>query len=294
MTSSAPNVTAGLPCGMADSRSTPAPAPSQARIYDYLLGGDNNLPVDREVADALIAHSPITKTTAVENRRFLGRVVRFLALGGIRQFLDIGAGLPTQENVHQIARKVAPDARVVYVDNDPAVVAQGRALLTGEGRTGEGPVAMVEGDLRRPEDILARPEARRLLDLSEPVALLLFGVLYFVSDDEEPYGAVARLRDALAPGSCLAISHATGDLLPDDQIAKGTSIYNRASPVTMRSRTGIERFFTGFDLIPPGLVLVTDWRPDGQQPASDYPAAMFGAVGRLHASAYVDTKQSSA
>jgi hypothetical protein len=212
-----------------------------------------------------------------------------LALGGIRQFLDIGAGLPTQENAHQIAAKVAPDARVVYVDNDPAVVAQGRALLTDES-----PVAMIEGDLRRPEDILARPEVRRLLDLREPIALLLFGVLYFVSDDDEPCAAVARLRDALAPGSHLAISHATGDFLPADQMAKGTSIYNRASPVTMRSRAQIERFFAGFDLIPPGLVLVTDWRPDGQQPTSDDPPAMFGAVGRLHASAYVDTKRSSA
>jgi O-methyltransferase involved in polyketide biosynthesis len=271
--------TDGLRCRMADSEVSPepAPTPSQARIYDYLLGGHNNLPVDREVADAMIAHSSIARPTAVENRRFLGRAVRFLAAeAGIRQFLDVGAGLPTQQNVHQIARQAAADARVVYVDNDPAVVATGRALLTDEDR-----VAMVEGDLRQPAAILAIAEVRRLLDLRQPVALLLFGVLYFVPEEEDPDGLIAQLRDALAPGSYLAISHATGDFLPSDQLAEGTRIYNRASDVTMRSRARIERFFAGFDLIDPGLVLVTDWHPDSPQPPPDETPAMFGAIGRL-------------
>jgi hypothetical protein len=192
-------------------------------------------------------------STAVENRRFLGRVVRALALGGIRQFLAIGAGLPTREHVHQVAHKTSADARVLYVDHAPEVVAQGQSLLAGERN-----VAITGGDLRQPEGILARPEARRLLDLRQPTALLLFGVLSSVPDDKDPYDKVARLRDALAPGSCLALSHGT-----------------------TRSREQIERFFTGFDLIPPGLVLVTDWRPDGQQPPSDDAPAMVGAVGRL-------------
>lgn len=142
------------------------PTPNQARIYDYLLGGHSNLPVDREVADALLALSPVAKATAVENRRFLGRAVRFLAAQGIRQFLDVGAGLPTQENVHQIAQQTVPDARVLYVDNDPVVIAQGQALLTNESH-----VAMVEGDLRQPTGILALREVHRLLDFRQPVAL---------------------------------------------------------------------------------------------------------------------------
>lgn len=250
--------------------------PSQARIYDYLLGGHNNLPVDREVADALLAVAPATKVTMVENRRFLGRAVAFLAEQGVRQFLDIGAGLPTQEHVHQIARRAAPDARVVYVDNDPGVVAYGRELLSGDDN-----VAIAEGDIRRPADILGQPEVRGLLDLSQPVALMLFAVLYFVADDEDPWRLVARLRDALAPGSYLALSHATADDLPVEQVTAGVKVYNRAFDVTLRTRSQVERFTEGFDLVEPGLVLVSHWRPDGPLPPPDDLPAMYGAVGRL-------------
>jgi O-methyltransferase involved in polyketide biosynthesis len=263
---------------MADRENPPesAAAPSQARIYDYLLGGHDNLPVDREVADALLETVPITKATAVENRRFLGRAVRFLLAQGIRQFLDIGAGLPTQENVHQIAQQTAPDARVLYVDNDPLVVAHGQSLLANDRY-----VEMAEGDLRAPAAILALPQARQLLDLRKPIALLLVGVLYFISDDENPSGIVAHLRGALAPGSHVAISHVTRDTLPPEQVREGTRVYNRASSVAMRTRPQIERFFEGFDLVEPGLVLVSHWRPDGPLPPSAETPAMFGAVGRL-------------
>jgi O-methyltransferase involved in polyketide biosynthesis len=263
---------------MADRELSPesVPAPNQARIYDYLLGGHSNLPVDREVADALLALSPTTKATAVENRRFLGRAVRFLAAQGIRQFLDVGAGLPTQENVHQIAQQTVPDARVLYVDNDPVVIAQGQALLTNESH-----VAMAEADLRQPAGILALPEAHRLLDFRQPIALLLIGVLYFISDDEAPYGKVSQLRDALAPGSYLAISHATSDTLPPEHLAEGTRIYNRASGVTLRTRAQIERFLDGSDPVDPGLVLISHWHPDGRLPSSADTPAMFGAISQL-------------
>jgi hypothetical protein len=265
---------------MADREIPPESAamPNQARIYDYLLGGHNNLPVDREVADALLALSPITRATAVENRRFLGRAVRFLAAQGIHQFLDIGAGLPTQDNVHQIAQQAAADARVLYVDNDPFVVTHGQALLTNDSNA-----AMAGGDLRQPAGILALPDVHRLLDLRQPVALLLLAVLYFISDDEDPYDIVTQLRDALAPGSYLVISHATSDSLPPGQVAEGTRIYNRASGVTLRTRPQIERFLEGLGLVEPGLVLVSHWRPDGRLPTSADTPAMFGAVGQLPA-----------
>ena len=251
-----------------------AARPSQARMYDYMLGGDNNLPVDREVADALLAFSPVTRATVVENRRFLGRAVRFVVGQGIRQFLDIGAGLPTQDNVHQIAQRTRPDARVLYVDNDPSVVAHGQALLSGDDS-----VDIAAGDLRRPADVLGLPEVHRLLDLSQPVGLLLLGVLYFIPDDEDPYSMVAKLREALAPGSYLVISHATTDTPPAEQQEEGTKICNRASDVTMRSRAQIERFLEGLDLVEPGLVLASHWRPDGPLPPVEQTPAMYGAVG---------------
>jgi O-methyltransferase involved in polyketide biosynthesis len=257
---------------------TGAAAPNIARIYDYLLGGQNNSAADREVAQALIELSPGSRATAVENRRFLGRAVRYLVQQGIRQFLDIGAGLPTQDNVHQIAQRAAPGARIVYADVDPDVVSQARALLPADGS-----VAIIQGDLREPGQILRHPEVQRLLDFRQPVALLLAGVLYFVPDSEDPYGAVRQLRGALAPGSYLVLSHATADLTPAGKIAEGARIYSPASAgLTFRSRAQIEGFLTGLDLVEPGLVVMSQWRPDSGQPVPDQPAG-FGAVGRLPA-----------
>jgi O-methyltransferase involved in polyketide biosynthesis len=270
---------------MADSELPPrlsgAETPNPARIYDYLLGGQNNHAADREVADALLAAAPATRATAVENRRFLGRAVRYAAGEGVRQFLDIGAGLPTQDNVHQIAARAANGSRVVYVDSDPAVVEHAQALVASDDN-----VAVVAGDLRQPEQILAHPVVRRLLDFTEPIALLLVGVLYFVPDDEDPYAAMARLRDALAPGSYVVISHATGDTAAPADTAKGTKIYRQASAgLTLRSRAQIERFLTGLDLVEPGLVLLSQWRPSGSA-VHDHTldgAAGYGAVGRVRA-----------
>lgn len=252
-----------------------AATPNIARIYDYLLGGQHHYQADRDVAQALLAAAPDARATMVENRRFLIRAVRYLAGQGIRQFLDIGAGLPTQENVHQVAQQAAPDARVVYVDIDPEVVAHARTLLPPGGQ-----VAAVTGDLRQPERILSDPGVLRLLDFSGPVALLLVGVLYFIPDSEDPYGMVARLRAALAPGSYLALAHATGDVSPAGNVEAGTRAYRPASEgVTLRSRAQVGRFLTGLDLVEPGLVLMPDWRPDGGPPEPG--AAGYAAVGRV-------------
>ena len=253
------------------------PAPSIARIYDYFLGGQQHTPADREVAAALLAAAPDARAFVVENRRFLVRAVRYLAGQGIRQFLDIGAGLPTQDNVHQVARRTAPDARVVYVDIDPAVVGEARALLPPSGQ-----VTVIAGDLRQPEQILGHPEVGRLLDFREPAAVLLAGVLHFVPDSEDPYGAVARLRGALAPGSYLALSHAADDLSPPANVSAGTRAYRPASSgLTLRSRAQVGRFLTGLDLVEPGLVPLPDWQPDGGP--AEAGAAGYGAVGHVPA-----------
>src|SRR6266498_1582061 len=173
-----------------------------ARMYDYYLGGKDNFPADREAADQALAASPAVRDMARQNRAFLQRVVRFLARdAGIRQFIDIGAGLPTQGNVHEIAQAITPDARVVYVDNDPIVVVHSDALLAGHNTTA------IKADLREPNVILEHPEVREVIDLDQPVAVLLVAVLHFLQDADDPVGVVARLRDAMAAGSYLAISH---------------------------------------------------------------------------------------
>jgi hypothetical protein len=185
-------------------------APNPARIYDYLLGGKDHYPADRQAAEAVLAVAPQAREGARENRAFLQRAVRYLAEAGVRQFLDIGTGLPTQGNVHQVAQAVMPEARVVYVDHDPVVHTHANALLTNNSPT----TVAVIGDLREPEAILDHPEVRRLLDFTRPIAVLLVAVLHFIRDAEDPAGIVTRLRDAMAPGSYLVVSHATGDFHP--------------------------------------------------------------------------------
>ncbi len=224
--------------------------PNPARIYDALLGGKDNFPADRAAVEEILAAAPQARQGARENRAFLHRAVRFLAAeAGIRQFLDIGTGLPTQGNVHQVAQATAPDARVVYADHDPVVHAHANALLADHTTT-----IAVLADLRAPEMILGHPEVRRVLDFAQPVALLLVAVLHFVRDEEDPAGLVARLREAMAPGSFLVVSHATADFHPE-VAAKVTDVYRRASaPLVLRSRNQIARLFDGFDLLAPGLV----------------------------------------
>jgi S-adenosyl methyltransferase len=234
-----------------------AQRPSQARIYDYLLGGSHNFAVDREAARRLIAMVPDVVLLAQANRAFLRRAVRFLVAAGVRQFLDIGSGVPTSGNVHEIAQQAAPESRVVYVDIDPTAVADGRRILTGNGRA-----AMIHGDARRPGDLLDHPQVRDLIDFTRPVAILLVSVLHFLADEDRPAAVVATLRDAVVPGSHLALSHVTSDASP--QIAAKVSAANERTATFAMARTTAEvtRFCDGFDLVEPGLVAVTRWRPE--------------------------------
>jgi hypothetical protein len=254
--------------------------PHAARIYDYLLGGKDHFAVDRQTAEKAIAAIPTGWTAARENRAFLGRAVRYLAADvGIRQFLDIGTGLPSANNVHEVAQAVAPEARVVYVDNDPIVLAHARALLTSstQGRT-----AYIEADLREPETILAHPVTRETIDFSRPLALMLVGILHFVPDEDGPARIVATLLEALPPGSYLAASHGAPEFNPAGS-AMWTRTY-RESGVPFQLRTAdefTELAFGGLEMVEPGLVVVSDWRPDraGPLPLAEE-VGIVGAVAR--------------
>jgi hypothetical protein len=257
--------------------------PNPARIYDYLLGGKDNYPADREVAEQVVAIAPVTLDVVRDNRAFLRRAVSFLTKeAGIRQFIDLGSGLPTHGNVHEIAKAIAPDARVVYVDNDAMVVTHSRALLADDN------TLAIQADLREPDTVLGHPEVRGLIDFDQPIALLLMAILHFIPDDQDPLGIVARFRDAVPTGSYLAISHSTRDIpvRPDMSTAEMTAMGARverlyqlttASLVT-RTRAQVERFFDGFDLLDPGLVEIQRWRPDDQ--GSMLPGGFYGGVGR--------------
>jgi hypothetical protein len=254
--------------------------PHPARMYDYYLGGKNHYAADREVADKVLAGAPSARTGPRENRAFLGRTVRFLtAEAGIRQFLDIGTGLPTTENVHEVAQRIAPSSRVVYVDNDPLVLAHARALLTSspEGRT-----AYIQADLRDPAAILSDPVTREVLDFSQPVALMLVAILHFIPDEFRPAEILATLLDALPSGSYLVASQVSTEDNPV-LIGNAMSAYRAAGlPAQARDSGDFARLaFAGLDLVPPGVVLVSEWRPqpEGPRPA---PAelSLCGGVGR--------------
>ncbi|MFG2007196.1 SAM-dependent methyltransferase [Spirillospora sp. NPDC048911] len=231
--------------------------PNVARMYDYLLGGKDNYATDRAAVDEVVRHAPDTPFMARENRAFLGRAVRFLAESGVRQFVDIGSGLPTQGNVHEIAHHIAPDSRVLYVDVDPIVLAHGRAILASTPG-----VAVIQGDARRVEDILTDPEATALIDFDQPIAVLMLAVLHFIGDDDDPPGIAARLRDAMAPGSYLTVSHVTADFDADRRVREAGAVYEKAtSQITLRSRAEVMRMFEGFELVEPGLSTLSLWRP---------------------------------
>ncbi len=257
--------------------------PNVARIYDYFLGGEQNFTADRAAAEHVLDNYPDAALAARANRAFLGRAVTALAQEGIDQFLDIGSGLPTVDNVHEVARRANPRARIVYVDNDPVAVRYSRELLAEEGENARG-VAAIEADLRDPAVILDHPETRRLLDDRRPLGLLLVAVLHFVLDDDEVRRALGAFREALAPGSYVVLSHATLDGLPADTIARFEAIYRRSSnPTIARSRARIEALFEGLDVVPPGIVLTPRWRPDeARDPLADEPvrAAVLAGVGR--------------
>jgi SAM-dependent methyltransferase len=248
-----------------------------AGMYDYYLGGKDNFAADRRAANAVLAAAPEVLLLARENRRFLQRAVRFLAReAGIRQFLDIGTGLPRQGNVHEIAQAEAPDARVVYVDNDPKVLAHSRALKITEA----GNTSVITADLREPDTILGHAETQALIDFDRPMALLLVAVLHFIDDKAGPHRIVKGLINALAPGSYVVISHVTGDARPNH--AQGAAdIYKKTkNPATLRTRAQIERLFEGLDLVEPGLTFVADWRPDSDSDIAPEEAWALAGVGR--------------
>jgi SAM-dependent methyltransferase len=249
--------------------------PAPARIYDFWLGGHDNFAADRIAALKVTEAAPEAPLLAIENRKFLRRVVRYLAAdAGIAQFLDIGTGLPTQGNVHQIAQEITPDAHVVYVDNDPMVLAHSKALKTGPN------VAVIQSDLRDPAAILQHPVTRQVIDFSQPLAVLLIAVLHFVSNDDDPAAIVASIRDALPGGSYLAVSHVTGDIRAESA-ARAAVEYKKILPdATLRSRAEILRFFDGFDQIDPGLVPVPHWRPDKPEPVDADKVWILGGIGR--------------
>src|ERR1700761_1250676 len=244
-----------------------------ARVYDYLLGGTHNFLADQDVGRAIVAVEPNARAVGQANRAFLGRAVRCLAAAGLRQFLDVGSGIPTQANAHEVAQDAAADARTVYADIDPVAIAHSRAILAGNpGAT------IIEADLRDPAAVLERAAATGLIDFSRPVGLLLLAVLHFVADSDDPWRIVASLRDALAPGSYLVLSHGTeAGARVGAQAAEKFSQRTVSARLRMRSRADISRFFDGFDLVEPGLVAMPYWRPDAADPRGD-PDKFWGGL----------------
>ncbi|GAA3019030.1 SAM-dependent methyltransferase [Kitasatospora albolonga] len=253
--------------------------PHPARMYDYYLGGKDNFPADREAAEKVLGLSPLVRISAQANRAFLQRAVRELATEhGITQFLDIGTGIPTSGNTHEIAQQVHPDAKVAYLDNDPIVLVHSRALLSAAGA---GNATVVQADLRDPEAILEDPEVRKVIDFDRPVALLLFAVLHFIDDADDPWEIVRTLVDALPSGSFLAVSHGTGDFSTPEQASKGPAVYKTATAqLTMRPRADVLRFFDGLELLEPGLVTAPTWRPDEAAKPTDAETAIWAGVAR--------------
>jgi hypothetical protein len=251
-----------------------------ARMYDYLLGGKDHFEADRDAIAGLLKAVPTARTGARENRAFLGRAVRYLvAEAGIRQFLDVGSGLPTAHNVHEVAQSIAPDTRVVYVDNDPMVLAHARALLASHpaGRT-----AYIQADLRDPDAILDHPTVRETLDLSQPVALMLVAVLHFFPDEADPAGLVSRLLAALPSGSYLVASQTTRDFHDVRAAADGVQAIQQAG-LQFQTRTADEFLkvaFTGLQLVDPGVVSVSEWRPDRDLRPQPGEVGYYGAVAR--------------
>ncbi|MYX96648.1 SAM-dependent methyltransferase [Streptomyces sp. SID486] len=247
--------------------------PHPARIYDYLLGGKDHYAVDQRAGDELAAAAPEARIGVRANRAFLRRAVRYVVADGVRQILDIGTGLPTSPNVHEVAQALAPDVRVAYVDNDPIVAAHGNALLSRSGTT-----RIVLGDLRDPGSVLDHPDVRRLIDFGRPVALLLVAVLHFLADADRPAEVVGTLRDALPEGSYLVLSHATGDFA--DRSAAQAVYAKATASLNLRGHAEVERFFDGFELVEPGLAQVPFWRPDAPPPPRSEEIGFYAGVAR--------------
>jgi SAM-dependent methyltransferase len=247
-----------------------------ARMYDYYLGGKDNFAADREAAEKSLAIAPELRLLARENRAFLQRAVRHLVKSGIRQFLDIGAGLPTQRNVHEVAQELAPETRVVYVDNDPIVLVHARALLASHA---DGETRVVQADVRDSKAILAHPDVRSVIDFDQPLATMLVSVLQFVPD-KDPEEIVAPLRDAMAPGSHLVISHPTQDFRSESAMGVAKTYTQAKAPAVPRRKAEIEAMFGDLEILEPGIVQTSLWRPDGPVTADLDLIWMYGAVGR--------------
>jgi hypothetical protein len=236
--------------------------PHSARMYDYWLGGKDNFAVDRAVGDAMIKAIPGMRYMAAENRKFVHRVARDLvAKEGIRQFLDIGTGIPTRPNLHEIAQRITPEARVVYVDNDPIVLVHARALMIS---TEQGRSEYISADIRDPDSILNNKTLRDTLRFDEPVGLTLIAILMLIADADDPWASVAALRDAMPSGSCLAITHPTADFAPDEVAEAVAAATGAGVTLVARPREAVERLFGDWELLEPGLVPVSSWRPDEQ------------------------------
>ena len=249
--------------------------PSVSRVYDYFLGGSHNFEVDREAARVALKAFPGIPKIGQANRAVMRRAVQFAVDRGVRQFLDIGSGIPTFGNVHEVAQAAAPGSRVVYVDNDPVAVAHSKAVLDGNPDA-----TIAAADLRDPLSILEHPETRRLLDFDEPIALMLVAVVHFLPDADRPAEIIATLRDALAPGSIMTITHATlGGPTPEGQRAAQEVYQRTATPLLMRTPEELEPFFAGFEVVEPGIVPLSYWRPEAPLTEDDDTAALHGLAG---------------
>ena len=258
-----------VPTGVDTKRANPA------RVYDYWLGGAHNFLADQDLGRSIAAVEPKVRVIAQANRAFIGRAVRVLTAAGIRQFLDIGSGIPTQGNVHEVAQQADPAARVVYADIDQVAIAHSKAILAANPNA-----AVIDGDVRDPGQVLDNPVTRRLIDFTQPVGLLLVAVLHFINDLDDPAGCVAALRDRLAPGSHLVLAHATNESRP--AVAKAAEkVYQSSVPSEgrTRSRAEIMALFAGFDLVEPGLVYLPQWRPDAPEDVPDDPSSVWFLAG---------------
>jgi O-methyltransferase involved in polyketide biosynthesis len=243
-------------------------------MYDFYLDGKDNFAVDREAVARVEAVMPDVRQVARENRAYLRRAVRHMAAAGVRQFIDIGAGLPTAGNTHEIAQQSAPGSRVVYVDNDPMVLAHGRALLATDHST-----TVVAADLRSPAEVVEHPDTRQLIDFAQPVGVLLIAMTHFLLDTERAQ-VMGELRDAIAPGSQVAITHVTGDRHPPEAVEGIERAYSATpTPIFFRTQPDVLRFFDGLTLAEPGVVFVDRWRPDPADPTVPPTQWLYGGVG---------------
>ncbi|WP_158886939.1 SAM-dependent methyltransferase [Amycolatopsis anabasis] len=261
----------------AEGRDLELDKPNPARVYDYLLGGKLNYAMDRAFGDKVIEELPDARELCLANRLWLRRAVRFAVEQGVRQFLDIGSGMPTEGHVHEVAQALAPESRVVYVDNEPIAVAHSQIVLEGNDRA-----EMVMADGETPESILEHPTTRRLLDFDQPVLVLLAAMIHFIPDERDPAGMIARYRDAMAPGSFLALSTDTGEQQGPDLFRTVELYKNTSNPLYLRGRAEIRELMAGFDIVEPGVVFTPEWRPAHPDDVGDRPerAVMLAAVGR--------------